>query len=101
MYEWLGTIVISIAVKSLKDIYSDPTVYVATPLSEDSTIKVHREAFNDVDTPYYRHNGRTIQVLIYGYSTSSKKYIDSFIIFSCLDFQYTKAIIEQILEQTQ
>lgn len=62
MYEWLGTIVISIAVKSLKDIYSDPTVYVATPLSEDSTIKVLREASNDVDTPYYRHNGSTIRI---------------------------------------
>jgi len=48
--------------KSLKDIYSDPTVYVATPLSEDSTIKVLREASNDVDTPYYRHNGSTIRI---------------------------------------
>ncbi|MCI8482649.1 MAG: hypothetical protein HFJ27_06385 [Clostridia bacterium] len=96
--EWLGNIVISIAVSNLDEIYSCADLSVISPWTQNSTLDILRESLKifDTDIPVFYHQGRTIIVKTYGSPTAIGIKIDS-----CLNPQATEKILEKMLDILQ
>lgn len=97
--QWLGNIVISIAVPNLDKIYSGIPIDMISPLTRESTITVLENSLMvfDSNASVLYHEGRTIIVEMYGVSNR----IDGIRIDSCLDANKTEIMIKNLLNTIQ
>lgn len=97
--QWLGNIIISIALPNLDEIYSYAPIDMISPLTRESTITILKNSLTVFDSTarVLYHEGRTIIVEMYGTSN----HIDGIRINSCLNFDETEVMIKKLLNSIQ